>query len=160
MHKAEATLEVEERATLRDETQTAMKRTFQWLKGMAAPQLYRFVDKKKTVRYADVLSVLRAAMGMQAVSEVMVATSEPEDRSKAVASRLIDAMDDRALLSSLDRVGGTIMRTRVDGYQVWVHTRANTPERERLTHPDLRDLLAQVRAKYDSSMAEQHPNGC
>jgi hypothetical protein len=104
-----------------------------------------FLDKKSAVRWGDLRTTLKVALGMVAVGDAL--REQGRDEGRRTSSLLIDALDDRTLMSALERVGGRVeLVTLSGGERVW---RFQHPEHAQRHHADLRSLLADVRRECD-----------
>lgn len=119
-----------------------------WLMKTMKVNQFILIDKKHGITYGDIRATAMAAVGMATISEKL----PPNARGSAT---LIDALDDRVMLNSFERVGGTLDRVvDKDGLIEWQWTSQDSAHT--LIGPTLRDLLADVRRQHDH---EETPGG-
>lgn len=110
----------------------------------------RLIQHKDAVRVGDVRGAVKMAIELALLREVVRGACDRHDAGKNLASVLVDALGDRSMLNSLERVGGTLEAQQRDGVAVWFYGH-QVPAVHAQADPELRVVLGLVRQHSDNA---------
>ena len=132
-----------------DEERESLLRCVLWMRDTPTWMDARVIDTAHGVSWHDIRVLVAQAVAVQKVSASLVAGVEDEDVGRRPVSVLVDALQDRLLLSALDRAHGTVFWDGPVSTWRWMCV-----ESGRIAQGyDVREVLAEVRQLGDRAVS-------
>lgn len=110
----------------------------------------RTITAKDSVRVGDVREAVKLANELCILRELVQSAVGKDDQGKALSAILLDALADRSLIDSLERVGGRLKFERVGETQQWEYYHHLSAVKDQVD-TELRNVLAAIRRDSDNA---------